>query len=36
MGTWGQVDFITCMREATGKTIIAYIPQDADERRQWS
>jgi hypothetical protein len=25
-GTYGQVNFITCTRETTGKTIIAYIP----------
>jgi Protein of unknown function (DUF4038)/Putative collagen-binding domain of a collagenase/Immunoglobulin I-set domain len=25
-GTYGQEDYITCMREATGKTVIAYIP----------
>ena len=28
-GTSGTVDYITCTREATGKTIMAYIPQDA-------
>jgi hypothetical protein len=25
-GTYDQEDYITCMREATGKTVIAYIP----------
>ena len=28
-GTSGTVDYITCTREATGKTVMAYIPQDA-------
>jgi Protein of unknown function (DUF4038)/Putative collagen-binding domain of a collagenase/Immunoglobulin domain len=28
-GDYGQVDYITCMREATGKTVIAYIPDGA-------
>ncbi len=27
-GTSGQTDYITAMRESTGKTIIAYVPQD--------
>jgi hypothetical protein len=28
-GTSGTVDYITCTREATGKTVMAYIPQDS-------
>lgn len=27
-GTSGTIDYITCIREATGKTVMAYIPQD--------
>lgn len=27
-GTWGDTDYVSVMREATGKTVIAYIPQD--------